>query len=198
MATSGAPSWAHASEAEAKWGGRCVRTGRSQAGPVLTPHQRTEAIRAVALFEAAKGAVVLLAGFGVLSLIHRDAQHVADVIVRHLHLNPARHYPQIFLHAAERMTDRTLWMLVAGALGYCAVRFVEAYGLWRQRWWAEGFAALSGAIYMPFEIYRLLHGGRLVPAIAFALNTLVVAFMVYALWMRRREAAAALRRLGER
>jgi len=76
------------------------------------------------------------------------------------------------------------------------VRFVEAYGLWRQRWWAEGFAALSGAIYMPFEVYRLLHGGHLVPAIAFALNTLVVAFMVYALWMRRREAAAALRRVA--
>ena len=133
-----------------------------------------------------------------LSLIHHDAQHVADVIVHHLHLDPAKHYPRIFLHAAQRTTDRALWTLVAGALAYCAVRFVEAYGLWRERWWAEGFAALSGAIYMPFEIYRLLHGGHLVPAIAFALNTLVVAFMVYALWMRRREAAAVLRRATER
>lgn len=155
---------------------------------VLTPHQRAEAIRAVALFEAAKGVVVLLAGFGVLSLIHHDVQHVADVIVHHLHLNPAKRYPQVFLHAAERMTDARLWTLVAGALAYCSVRFVEAYGLWRQRWWAEGFAAVSGAIYMPFEIYRLAHGGELVPAIAFALNTLVVTFMVYALWCRRRDA----------
>lgn len=133
-----------------------------------------------------------------LSLIHHDAQHVADVIVHHLHLDPAKRYPQIFLHAAGRMTDHTVWTLVAGALAYCAVRFVEAYGLWRQRWWAEGFAALSGAIYMPFEIYRLAHGGKVVTAIAFALNTLVVAFMVYALWTRRREAAAALRRALER
>lgn len=157
----------------------------------MTPHQRSEAIRAVALFEAAKGAVVLLAGFGVLSLIHRDAQHVANVIVHHLHLNPAKHYPRIFLHAAEHLTDARLWMLVAGASAYCCVRFIEAYGLWRQRWWAEGFAALSGAIYVPFEVYRLLRGEGLVAAIALALNVAVVAFMVYALWARRREEARA-------
>lgn len=144
----------------------------------------------MALLEAAKGAVVLLAGFGVLSLVHRDVQHVADVIVHHLHLNPAKHSPRIFLNAAARLTDARLWWLVAGAAAYSTVRFIEAYGLWRLRAWAEGFAALSGAIYMPFELWRLAHGGKLVAAIAFAINTAVVAFMVYALWMRRREAAA--------
>jgi len=145
----------------------------------------------VALLEATKGAVVLLAGFGVLSLIHQGAQHVADVIVHHLHLNPAKHDPRIFLEAAARLRDARLWWLVAGASGYSLVRFVEAYGLWRQRWWAEGFAALSGGIYMPFEIWRLAHGGHAVAAIALAINTAVVAFMVYALLARRREEQAA-------
>ena len=132
--------------------------------------------------------MVLLAGFGVLSLVHRDAQHVAEEIVRHLHLNPAKHYPQIFVHAAARLTETRLWWLVAGALAYCAVRFVEAYGLWRQRWWAEGFAAVSGAVYLPFELLKLVHGDRVVAGIALAVNVIVVAFMVYALCMRRRKA----------
>ena len=153
---------------------------------LLDPKQKAEAIRAIALFEGAKGAVVLLAGFGLLSLIHRDVEHVANEVVRHMHLNPARHYPQIFLHAAARVTDRNLWWLSAGALAYCAVRFVEAYGLWRQRTWAEVFAAASGAIYMPFEIARLMRGEKLVPAVALALNVAIVAFMLYALWSRRR------------
>ena len=146
-------------------------------------------IRAIALLEGAKGAVVLLAGFGVLSLVHRDAQHVAEEIVRHLHLNPAKHYPQIFLHAAGRLTEARLWWLVAGALAYCAVRFVEAYGLWRQRGWAEGFAAASGAVYLPFELLKLVHGDRVVAGIALAVNVIVVAFMVHALWSRRRAKA---------
>ncbi|HXZ48054.1 MAG TPA: DUF2127 domain-containing protein [Usitatibacter sp.] len=154
----------------------------------MTPRQRSGAIRAVALFEAAKGAIVLLAGFGVLSLVHHDAEHVADAIIDHLHLNPAKRYPQIFVHAAARLDDMRLWWLVAGAGAYCAARFVEAYGLWRQRGWAETFAALSGAVYMPFEIYRLVRGEGLVAAIALAINALVVAFMVYALRSRRREA----------
>jgi uncharacterized membrane protein (DUF2068 family) len=146
----------------------------------------------VALLEATKGAVVLLAGFGVLALVHRDAQHVAEVIVHHMHLNPARHYPRIFVDAAARMTDARLWMLVAGAFAYCAVRFTEAYGLWRERWWAEGFAALSGAVYMPFEIYRFVRGEGWIAATALAINALVVGFMVYALRARRREEAARL------
>jgi uncharacterized membrane protein (DUF2068 family) len=163
-------------------------------GLPLTPERREEAIRAIALLEAAKGTVVLLAGFGLLSLIHHDVQHVAEVIVRHLHLNPARRSPQIFLHAAAHITDRRLWLLVAGAGAYCLVRFIEAYGLWRQRGWAEAFAALSGAIYMPFEIERLLRGEKPIAAIALAVNVAVVAFMLYALRMRRRDAATGARR----
>ena len=152
----------------------------------MDPQHRAQAVRAVGLIEAAKGAVVLLAGFGVLALIHRDVQHVADVIVHHLHLNPAKHYPQIFLHAAARATDARLWALALGALASCTVRFIEAYGLWWQRPWAEAFAALSGAVYVPFELYRLWRGEGRVAAIALLINVAVVVFMIYSLRARRR------------
>lgn len=62
-------------------------------------------IRAVALFEAAKGGLILAAGLGALSLIHHDLQHVAEQLVSHLHLNPVRSYPRIFVDAAARLTD---------------------------------------------------------------------------------------------
>ena len=44
------------------------------------------------------------------------------------------------------------------ALTYSAIRFTEAYGLWRERRWAEWLSAVSGAIYLPFEIYELAGG----------------------------------------
>ena len=85
-------------------------------------------VRAVALFEAAKGALVWLAGFGALSLLHRDVQRFAEQLVGHLHLNPAKHYPHIFLDAAADLTEARLLLLAAFAATYGLVRFIEAYG----------------------------------------------------------------------
>jgi uncharacterized membrane protein (DUF2068 family) len=85
-------------------------------------------VRAVALFEAAKGALVLLAGFGSLSLIDHDAQRLAEQLVGHLHLNPAKHYPRIFIDTAAHLTDARLWLVATLAAAYGLVRFVEACG----------------------------------------------------------------------
>src|SRR5678815_3895868 len=95
--------------------------------PLLT------AMRTVALFEAAKGALVLLAGLGLLALINRDVQAIAEHLVRLSHLNPAAHYPRIFVDAASHVTNQRLWLLAAAAAAYALVRGVEAYGLWYER-----------------------------------------------------------------
>jgi uncharacterized membrane protein (DUF2068 family) len=136
-------------------------------------------VRAVALFEAAKGLIVLVAGFGLLSLVHRDAQRTAETIVRHLHLNPARHYPRVFIEAAGRVSSSRLWMLAAGAFAYSVVRFVEAYGLWRLRPWAEWFAIVSGGLYLPVEVYELIHRPTHVKAAVLFGNLAVVAYLLY-------------------
>ena len=111
-------------------------------------------LRIVAIFEATKGLLVLLAGCGLLSAIHRDLHAAAVHLVRVMHLNPAKHYPSIFIDAADKVTDLQLWMLALSALLYAVVRFVEAYGLWRQMQWAEWFGLLSGAMYIPLEIFE--------------------------------------------
>jgi uncharacterized membrane protein (DUF2068 family) len=146
-------------------------------------------IRAVAYFEALKGAVVLLTATGLLSLIHRDLYGVAAAFIEHTHLNPASKFPQILLDAASRLQDSRLLLLAAGATLYSLVRFIEAYGLFLERAWAEMLAALSGAIYVPFEVIELVrkptwHGGALL-----AINVAVVAIMVRALLERRRQNA---------
>jgi uncharacterized membrane protein (DUF2068 family) len=142
-------------------------------------------MRATALFEGAKGAIVLAAGMGLLSFLHRDLQHAAAQMIHHLHMNPASHYPKIFLDAAEHTSDARLMMLAAGAAAYSLVRLIEAYGLWFARRWAEWFAAAAGAIYIPFEIYEMVEKGGWKPILAFAINVAIVAFMVYALVKKR-------------
>jgi uncharacterized membrane protein (DUF2068 family) len=136
-------------------------------------------IRAVAVFEAAKGTVVIAAGLGLLSLLHRDAQHAAETIVRHLHLNPARHYPRVFIEAAAGTTSSRLWLLAAGAFAYSAVRFIEAYGLWHLRPWAEWFAILSGGLYLPVEIYGLVRHPTPVKAAILIGNAAIVGYLIH-------------------
>ena len=136
-------------------------------------------LRSVAIFEAAKGLLVLAAGLGLLSLLHRDVEHAAEAIVRGLHLNPARHTPRIFLEAAAKMTDRGLWLLALGAFAYSIVRLIEAFGLWRATAWAEWFAIVSGGLYLPIEAYELLHRPSALKALVLAGNTLIVAYIGY-------------------
>ena len=139
-------------------------------------------VRAVAVFEGAKGALVFLAGFSALSLIHHDAQRFAEQLVGHLHLNPASRYPRIFVDVAAHLTDASLWLLATLAGVYGLVRFVEAYGLWRGRRWAGWFAAVSGGIYIPFEFYELFDGAGWLSFGALLINLFIVGLMINALF----------------
>jgi uncharacterized membrane protein (DUF2068 family) len=144
-----------------------------------------KAVRAVAFFEAAKGLLVLATATGLLSLIHRDVYQLAATLVEHAHLNPASKYPQIFLDAAAKVGDTRLLMLAAGAALYAGVRLVEAYGLYCGRAWAEALAALSGAIYLPFEFIGLLRAPSWHSAALLAVNLGIVALMIRAMLRRR-------------
>jgi uncharacterized membrane protein (DUF2068 family) len=144
------------------------------------------ALRTVALFEGAKGALVLVVGVGLLSLVHRDLQRLAGDLVRHYHLNPAHHYPQIFIHAAAHLTNTRIQMLAAAALLYALVRLVEAYGLWRGRPWAEWFAVLSGGIYIPLEIDHLFHHASWANLLLLTGNALIVGYLAFNLTSQRR------------
>lgn len=143
-------------------------------------------LRLVAMLEAAKGMLVLLAGFGLLSFIHQNAQEIAEAIIKDFHLNPASHYPRIFMELAGKVADVRLWMLALMAASYAVMRLIEAYGLWNGRRWAEWFAVASGGIYMPFEIYELVKGISWIKISTLGINVVVVAYMAYALWESRK------------
>src|SRR5262245_7324834 len=142
-------------------------------------------LRAVAAFEALKGALALLAGGGLFYFIPRDLHRVVLELVGRLHLNAGKRYPNIFNRLLDDTSNAELWMIAALVVVYAAVRFTEAYGLWRGRAWAQWLAAASGAIYVPFELYELSRGFSWVKLTALALNLAVVALMVYALRVRK-------------
>lgn len=155
--------------------------GRRMPRTAILKKPLVDGIRAIAVLEAVKGVIVLAAGLGLLGLLHHDVAAVAEQFLRFSHLNPASKYPRIFLEAAAQVTDARLWWLAAGAGAYAVVRFVEAYGLWCGRAWAEWLALVGGALYVPVEIYHLAHGFSWLKVAVLGTNLAVVAYMAYAL-----------------
>jgi uncharacterized membrane protein (DUF2068 family) len=138
-------------------------------------------LRAVASFELAKGLVVLGAACAAVLLTSRDPGGVADSLLRLLHISPDHHFAQVFLDWADSLTDAKLWAVAVVATAYSILRFVEAYGLWGAKAWAEWIALISGAIYLPFEIYKVIHRASWFHVSVLVLNLAIVLYMAWML-----------------
>lgn len=135
----------------------------------------------VALFEGTKGLLVLVVGFGLLSFIHKDLHEAAMRLVKHIHLNPASHYPLIFLDLTERMNDTRLWSMAIAAAMYFVVRMTEAVGLWLRKSWAEWFAVLTGGMYIPVEIFEVVRNITWPRVTVLVVNFGVVSYLLFIL-----------------
>ena len=105
-----------------------------------------------------------------------------------LHVNPHHHFVGVFLDAVHRVSDVRLWKIVVVASIYVILRFVEAYGLWYVRPWAEWLAIGSGSIYIPFEVKNLVRHPNQFHLVVLTINILVV---LYIAWVRWDEVKAA-------
>src|SRR5208337_96402 len=162
------------------------------AKPLTSSHSHRGGLRMVAFVEAFKGALALLGGYLLISMIHHDVdfESAAEHILFSLHISPHHHWSREFLHAADKMSGTSIAMIAAIAISYAGLRFAEGYGLWRQRAWAEWLAIVSGCIYLPFEIYKVIRRPNQLHWAILGINILVV---LYIGWVRWDEIKAARR-----
>jgi uncharacterized membrane protein (DUF2068 family) len=144
-------------------------------------------LRTVAVLEALKGAAVIALCVILLSLLHRDLDSVVDHITEWLRLNPDSRIADWFYDLADRTTGRGIWTAVSVGLGYSLCRFAEAYGLWNQRHWAEWFAFISGAIWVPVEVVALIAHPQWIRLVVLLVNIGVALYILRILIENRRE-----------
>ena len=149
------------------------------------------ALHAIAIFEATKGLAALAGLIGVLDLLHRDVRAVVLTLIGRFGLDPEAHYPSLLLHYADLLPDTDVHALVMLALAYTTLRFIEATGLWLAQAWGEYLGALSGGIYIPFEVTHFIDEPSWMNAFIVALNATIVGYLVYALWRRHQLKANA-------
>ena len=141
-------------------------------------------LRTVAAFEALKGVLVIMLLIALIA-VHNRIEDYAEDLLYHLHIDFDRSFAQSFLKAASRINDSKLWTVGTIATLYAAVRFTEAWGLWNRRVWAEWFALLSGALYLPLEVLKVAERATWEHIGVLAVNVVIV---VYMLFIRIREA----------
>ena len=153
-------------------------------------------LRGIALFEAAKALVALMAATGF--ALHERLRPAIIDLSTHLHLDPANDRPLAIIHALRAAASTHLRLLAVGALVYAGMRLLEAVGLWRGRAWALWLGALSAAIYLPFEIVALCERPGVVTAALLCLNAAVAFYLASRVSApradaRRRDAGAPVR-----
>lgn len=134
-------------------------------------------LRTIAVFEASKGLLVLSASVALFRHIDNAWQTRAEMLIQHLHLNPASHAPRILLDLSANITEPRLLALAFGALFYAAIRLLEGYGLWQGKHWATVLGLASAGLYLPFEILSLLSHFSWLGAAIFASNLIIIAIL---------------------
>jgi uncharacterized membrane protein (DUF2068 family) len=158
------------------------------AGTKLNLHySQRNVLRAVASFEFCKGLFVVLMGICALVLVHKDVWLIAESLLALLHINTDRRAAQMFLDFADSITDARLWAAARIAFAYAVLRFTEAYGLWKERTWAEWVAFVSGFLLLPLEIRELMRGVTFLRFAVLIGNLAIILYMLYVILANRRE-----------
>lgn len=140
-------------------------------------------LHAIAVFEAAKGLIALLAATGLAWAGPAALQTALDGLALKLHLNPSHGLLASLLRA---INPESLGVAIAVTVAYALMRFTEAWGLWQAKAWGSWLGCIGAAVYLPFELYALLkHPGWLEGSVL-AVNLLVVWVLGRDLVKRRR------------
>jgi uncharacterized membrane protein (DUF2068 family) len=109
-------------------------------------------LHAIAIFEATKGLLALLAASGLEILGPAPLQRWLHELINRFQLDP-HHGALDWL--SRMINPDSVHLAAAIGLGYALLRFIEAWGLWRVRTWASWLGCIGAAVYLPFDLYAL-------------------------------------------
>lgn len=141
-------------------------------------------LHAIAVFEAAKGVVALLAAGGLAWAGPAALQGALDGLAATLHLSPSQGPVASLLRG---INPESVGVAAAATLAYALMRFIEAWGLWRAKAWGSWMGCIGAAAYLPFELYALVRHPGWLEATVLVVNLLVV-------WILGRDLARRLRK----
>ena len=149
-----------------------------------TRYSHRAGLRMVAFVEALKGFAALLGAYFLVRMIRHDVdfEEAAEHILFFFHISPRHHLTRQFLEAAQQLSGASIASIFGIAIAYATLRFLEGYGLWKQRAWAEWLAIVSGCLYIPFEIEKVVRRPNQLHWVILGINVVVVLYIAWVRW----------------
>jgi uncharacterized membrane protein (DUF2068 family) len=154
---------------------------------VQKPNSHIQGLRAVAVLEIAKGVAAVAFGIWLLSFRDKDIGDMMANLLDRMHIDPAHEFAIRLVSMADKITPEKVEIAALIAVLYAIVRFTEGYGLWNARAWAEYFALISGAAYLPWETWEFLRKPNWFHATLIVINIIVILYIAYVRFQVHRE-----------
>jgi uncharacterized membrane protein (DUF2068 family) len=138
----------------------------------------------IGLFKLFKGISLLIAGFGLLRLLHRDVATVTEHWIEVLRVDPDNRFIHRALLKIFKVTPKQLKELSVGTFVYSAVFLTEATGLLARKHWAEYMTLISTGLFIPLEVYEIHRHFTILKLVVTVVNLLIVWYL--AVRIRRR------------
>jgi uncharacterized membrane protein (DUF2068 family) len=143
----------------------------SQEQPYNPDPQAHPGLHAIAIFEAIKGLLALIAASGLEILGPAPLQRWLHELTNSFQLDP---HDGAIEWASRAINPDSVHLAAAIGLAYALLRFVEAWGLWRVRTWASWLGCISAAVYLPLDLYALFKHPGWLSVTVLAVNLIVV------------------------
>ncbi|HEY1501514.1 MAG TPA: DUF2127 domain-containing protein [Acidobacteriaceae bacterium] len=136
-------------------------------------------IRLIAVFKLLKASLLIIAGIGILKLMHSDLASVLNHWVATLGLDPDNRYIDSALRRAANIPPNRIKDVGLGSFVYAALFLTEGIGLWLLKRWAEWFTVVITASLVPLEIYEIYRHPTAVKVLVLLINLAIVAYLLY-------------------
>jgi uncharacterized membrane protein (DUF2068 family) len=140
-------------------------------------HRPPVALRTIALFEIAKGVLVLAAAYGLIQLRHTDLHAATDAFLLRHGIDPETRFRRLFIESVAKATHYPVGQIAGFAVAYAIVRFAEGFGLWQGKAWAEWFAVISVGLYLPLELRHFVLYPTFLSAGVILLNIALILYL---------------------
>lgn len=144
---------------------------------MMTRSHRT-GLAFIAAFKVVKGLLLLLAGLGLLELVHAEIATLFSLLIEALHLHADSRILHTLVLKVDALQTHSVLVMGAVSLSYAGLLFIEGVGLWLEVSWAAYLTVISTSLLLPFELYEVLQQMSVLRVGVLLLNLVIVVYLI--------------------